>query len=270
MPLGMQRGTAMELSLTGTNLADPVALQTSFPARITIPTDNNNGKDNAKLRVRLEVPKDAPIGFHTLRLATARGMSNFRLFCIDDLPQILEVDPNRSKTTAQAVPVPCVVVGRADAEVSDYFKIAVKSGQRVSFEVLGHRLGSAFDPQITLFDAKTGRELPGGHSNDAPGLQTDPRVTYTFKEKGGYLIEVRDVSWRGGADFFLLLPIGVSPCAPAPVPMAARRGSQVSVGFSGPTVDGVAPVEVFTPSDPVADTVWLAPKGSNGLYGWPV
>src|SRR5262249_13435104 len=153
LPLGMQRGTAMEFSLTGSNLADPIALQASFPARITIPTDNNNGKDNAKLRVRLEVPKDAPIGFHTLRLATARGMSNFRLFCIDDLPQILEVDTNRSKTTAQAVPVPCVVVGRADAEVSDYFKIAVKSGQRVSFEVLGHRLGSAFDPQITLFDA---------------------------------------------------------------------------------------------------------------------
>src|SRR5262245_2958847 len=62
-PLGMQRGTALDLTLTGTNLADPTGLWTSFPAKVTIPTDNNNGKDNTKLRVRLEVPKEAPLGF---------------------------------------------------------------------------------------------------------------------------------------------------------------------------------------------------------------
>src|SRR5207249_4750568 len=81
MPLGIQRGTAMELTLTGTNLAEPTGLWTSFPAHVTIPTDNNNGKDNAKLQVHLEVPKDVPLGFHSIRLATTRGMSNFRLFC---------------------------------------------------------------------------------------------------------------------------------------------------------------------------------------------
>ena len=123
-PLGMQRGTSLELTLTGTNLAGPTGLWTSFPAQATIPIDKDNGKDNAKLRVRLEVPRDAPLGFHSIRLATTRGMSNFRLFCIDDLPQVMEVDSNRSKSTAQPVPVPCVVVGRADAEISDYYKVS--------------------------------------------------------------------------------------------------------------------------------------------------
>src|SRR5205807_4147099 len=116
VPLGIQRGETMELTLTGTNLADPTGLWTSFPANVSIPTDNNNGKDNAKLRVHLEVPKDAPLGFHSIRLATTRGMSNFRLFCIDGLPQIMEMDSNRSKTTPQAVSHPCVSVGRAEAE----------------------------------------------------------------------------------------------------------------------------------------------------------
>src|SRR5215471_5908434 len=69
-PMGMQRGTALELNLTGSNLADPTSLWTSFPAKITIPPDNNNGKDSAKLRVKLEVPADAPLGFHAIRLAT--------------------------------------------------------------------------------------------------------------------------------------------------------------------------------------------------------
>ena len=72
VPLGAQRGTTLDLTLTGTNLSEPTGLWTSFPATITIPTDNKNGKDNAKLLVHLEVPKDAPLGFHSLRLATTR------------------------------------------------------------------------------------------------------------------------------------------------------------------------------------------------------
>ena len=42
-PNGIQRGTSLELNLTGTNLTDPVAVWTSFPAKATIPTDMNNG-----------------------------------------------------------------------------------------------------------------------------------------------------------------------------------------------------------------------------------
>src|SRR5205823_973848 len=136
-PLGMQRGGKLELTLTGANLTDPTGLWTSFPAKVTIPTDMNNGKQPASLRVVLEVPADAPLGFHTIRLATTRGMSNFRPFCIDDLPQVVEAPGNNSRTTPQAVPVPCVIAGKADvAEASDFFKISVKANQRVSFEIL--------------------------------------------------------------------------------------------------------------------------------------
>jgi hypothetical protein len=267
----MQRGTKLEITLTGTNLAGPTGLWTSFPAKVTIPTDANNGKDNAKLRVLLDVPKDAPLGFHSLRLATTRGMSNLRVFCIDDLPQVLETTTdNHAKNTAQPVPIPCVVAGRADAEKSDYFRVTVKAGQRVSFEVLGRRLGSAFDPQLYIYDARTGNDLPGGHSNDAPGLQTDPRLTYTFKEAGDYLIEIRDVTYRGGADFHYRLRIGDFPCATTPYPLAVKRGSKTKVAFAGPNVEGVAPVEVTAPTDPTVSVVWLAPKGANGLHGWPV
>lgn len=269
-PVGMQRETSLEITLTGTNLAEPTGVWTSFPAKVTIPTDMNNGKDASKLRVRFEVGKDAPLGFHTIRVATTRGISNFRPFCVDDLPQLLEVDTNRNKTTPQVVPVPCVVVGRADAEVSDYFKITVAAKQRLSFDVIGRRLGSAFDPQLTLFDVRTGRELPGGYSNDAPGCQTDPRLTYTFPTAGEYLVEIRDVQYRGGADFYYRLRIGDFPCATTPIPMAAKRGSKVSVTFAGTSVESARPVEVTTPSDPGQTSVNVTPLGANGLPGWPV
>jgi hypothetical protein len=270
VPLGMQRGTTLDLTLTGTNLADPAGLWTTFPAKVTIPTEANNGKDNAKLLVRLEVPKDAPLGFHALRLGTHRGVSNLRLFCIDDLPQVLENATNHAVAMAQPVPLPCVVVGRADAETADYFKVTVTAGQRLSFEILGRRLGSAFDPQLTLYDARTGREVPAGHSNDAPGLQTDARLTHTFKDAGDYVIGVRDVSWRGGEDFNYRLRIGDFPTATTPLPLAAKRGTKASVRFTGPNADALPPVEVTVPSDPNLEEVPVAPRGANGLSGWPV
>ena len=260
LPLGMQPGSGLELTLTGTNLAEPVALWTSIPgAKVTIPTDANNGKEPAKLRVKLDVPKDAPLGLYAVRLATTRGMSNLRLFCIDDLPQVNAEAAARKKETAQAVPIPSVVIGKADQEQTDYFKVSVKAGQRLSFEVLGRRLGSAFDPQISLVDARTGREV--AYSNDSPGLQSDARLTHTFKEAGDYLVEVRDVTYRGGPDFHYRLRIGDFPCATTPVPMAAKRGSKVAVHFAGPNVEGVAPVEVTVPTDP---TVTVAAGGAEG------
>ncbi|HEY7310127.1 MAG TPA: PPC domain-containing protein [Gemmataceae bacterium] len=270
VPLGVQRGTTLDLTLTGTNLAEPTGLWTSFPAKVAIPTDGNNGKDNGKLLVRLDVPKDAPLGFHSIRLATRRGMSNLRLFCIDDLPQVLEANTNHAPAMAQVVPVPCVVVGKADAETTDYFKISVTAGQRVSFEILGRRLGSSFDPQLQLLEASTGREVPGAYSNDAPGLQTDARLTHTFKTAGEYLVAVRDVSYRGGEDFQYRLRIGDFPCATTALPLAAKRGSKVSVRFAGPNVDGVAPVEVTVPADPAVESLSVAPRGASGLHGWPV
>ena len=136
--------------------------------------------------------------------------------------------------------------------------------------MLGRRLGSPIDPQLTLFDARTGRELPGGHSNDAPGLQTDARLTYTFKDAGDYLVEIRDVSYKGGEDYFYRLRIGDFPCATTPLPLAVKRGTKATVRFAGPNVDGVAPVEVTAPTDPAVTGVVGGAARANGLHGWPV
>jgi hypothetical protein len=218
--------------------------------------------------VVLQVPKDAPLGFHRIALATTRGMSNFRVFCVDDLPQLTESDSSRSKSSPQALPYPCVVVGRLEQEAGKFFKVSVKAGQRISFEVLGRRLGTAIDPQLSLYDPRSGREL--AHDNDAPGLQNDPRLTYTFKEAGDYLLEIKDVINRGGPDFWFRLRVGDFPCATVPIPMAAKRGSKIRVGFAGPQVAGVAPVEVNVPIDPNVSTLYVTPRGPTGLAGWPV
>jgi hypothetical protein len=268
-PGGMQRGTTLELTLTGTNLAGPTGLLAGFPGKITIPNDNKNGLDNSKLRVRMEVPAGAPLGYFPLRLATTRGMSNLRLFCIDDLPQVLEAPTSHAKATPQAIPIPCVVAGTIAAEQGSYFKINVKAGQRLTFDVLGRRLGGLLDPELTIFDMR-GSMPEMAHQNDTPGCQTDARLTYLFREAGDYLIEVKDVLNRGGGDYPFRLRVGDFPNAIVPVPLMAKRGSPATVSFAGPMVDGVAPVTVNVPGDPSVDTIWVTPRGANGLNGWPV
>ncbi len=268
LPVGFQRGQSAELILTGTNLAGPTALSLATPAEATFPPADKNGTDNAKLRVQLKLPAGTPLGLYPLRLATGRGLSNLRLVAVDELPQLVEDGKNNTRETAQALPVPCAVSGRADAEKADYYRVSVKAGQRLSFDVLGRRLGSPMDPQLALYHGKSLREL--AFDNDSPGCQGDPRLTFTFKEAGDYLVEVKDVLNRGGADYVYRLRVGDFPLATTPVPLAARRGTRAKIQFAGPNVEGVAPVDVDVPADPTTTAVWVAPKGPSGLTGWPV
>jgi hypothetical protein len=270
-PMGAQPGSTIEITLTGANLNDPIALLASFPAKATFPTDANNTKDAAKLRVKLEVAADAQIGMHPIRLVTKQGVSNFRSFCIDDLPPgPTATAANRTPSTALSIPVPGVASGRIDAETSEFFRIAVKAGQRVAIEVLARRIGSALDPVIMMHDVKSGREIPSLYSDDSPGCQTDCRLTHTFKEGGEYLIEVRDSTHRGGPDFWYRLRVGDFPTAITPYPLAAKRGTKASIGFAGADLEGVSPVPLAVPADPALEAVAVVPKGARPNAGWPV
>ncbi|VTR97673.1 PPC domain-containing protein [Tuwongella immobilis] len=269
-PSGMTRGTTLELAVSGSNLDQPIGVRASFPVQAEFPTDANNGNDPGKLRVKLTVPADAPIGMQSLAIVTKRGISNATNFCVDDLPQVIEVDTNRAKTTPQVLAIPAVVAARADGEVTDWFQFAVTANQRLSFEVIGHRLGSPIDPVIRIYSQATGRELPGIYSDDAPGAQTDSRLTYTFKDAGNYLISVHDQQYRGGPNFFYRLRIGDFPIAIAAYPMGVQRGQAATVNFAGTTPDPLAPAAIPAIPD-LRSHVSAAPRyAQGGASGWPV
>ena len=268
--LGAKAGERLEITLTGTNLNDPVAVQFSCPARVTIPTDNKNGTEPGKLRVTVELPADCPPGLHTFRVATRHGVSNFRPFVVDELAATPEADTNHSKETAQAISVPAVVTGRTDAETSDYFRFKANPGQTLTFEVLARRIGSPLDPVLALHDAKTKRELVSLYADDTPGLQSDCRLVHTFKDGGEFLVEVRDSTYRGGADFFYRLRIGEFPGVTTAFPLAVQRGQAAKVGFAGPGTADIPAVSIKAPTDPTVPVVYVAPRRPGGLSGWPV
>jgi len=112
--------------------------------------------------------------------------------------------------------------------------------------------------------------MPGGHNNDSPGLQTDSRLIYTFKNAGDYLIEVRDTLWRGGDDFWYRLRLGDFPCATTPYPLSVRRGTQQTIHFAGPVAAPSLPFELVAPPDSFVHALALTPRSATGLAGWPV
>lgn len=266
--LGMKRGGAVELVLSGANLDAPLGVSLGGPGKATlVPLPK---PDPAQLKAKFELPADAPVGLYPLRVATAAGASNLRPFLVDDLDGVTETEANKSKDTPQDIPPSCSVSGRTDPEASDYFRVKVPAGRRLTVEVVARRAGSPLDPIVVLHDAKTKREMIDLYADDTPGLQGDCRLVHTFKEDADILVEVRDTTYRGGPDFFYRLRVGEFPGVTTAFPLMIQRGRDASVGFAGPGAEDIPPVAVAAPTDPAVPAVNVVPKRTTGTCGWPV
>ncbi|GBD35697.1 hypothetical protein HRbin36_00811 [bacterium HR36] len=264
-PPGGQRGSTIELTLQGRELADAVGVLATFPVQASIVPDAK--EPAARCVIKLALAKDAPLGVHALRLVTKRGVSNLLPFCVDDLPELPASGTNRSPSEAQKLPVPCVVSGRVEAEASYYFRLALHAGQRIALEVVGRRMGSPLDSVLILYDP-AGRQV--AFSDDAPGLQRDARLVYVAKENGEYLVQLRDVRYQGGGNYVYRLRIGDFPCATTAYPLVVKRGSSAKVAFAGPLLDGVSAISVTAPGDPSTLAVLATPHRPGSPPGWPV
>jgi len=259
--LGGKPGGSVETILTGTNLKDATGVWTSFGGTVTIDPKQS---DAAKLKVSIAIPAEAKLGWHSIRVATKSGISNLRPFILDDLPEVAEKD-NNTKAKPQQVAAPCVAVGTASAETADFYKLSVKSGERLTIDAVARRLGSPCDPVLIVYDG-TGKELPGLYADDTPGLQGDARVSHVFDKAMDIIVEVRDATYRGGGDFAYRLRIGNCPGATTAFPLAIERGKSAQIGFAGTKLDGVLPVAVTG----AGEVQYAAPKRAEGHAGWPV
>ncbi|MEX2288624.1 MAG: hypothetical protein WD648_16115 [Planctomycetaceae bacterium] len=259
-PQAAKPGATLDVTIAGGNLAGPTQLVTSFPCEAVLSPDvKDNGTQPASVVYRMTVPADAPVGVHALRMTSPGGTSPLKLFVVDDLPSIAGLGSNTSPATAQPIDLPVAVDGAAPARGLHFYKIKADAGQRISFEVLARRMGSTMDPMLRILDTN-GREL--AYSEDEPGLSTDAQLSYTFNTAGEYVVEVRDVAYRGGGAY--RLRIGDFPCVTVPYPMGGRRGSDVSVSFAGSDLENVVPLTLKTPSDPLVRWIPVTAKRVGG------
>jgi hypothetical protein len=261
LPQAAAPGQTVDVKIRGAGLAGPTQLWTSFPVEAVLPTEiAGNGTNAAEITYRLKVAADVSPGVHGIRVVTGTGISNLKLFAIDDLPSVAQVKPSNTVATAQALTLPVAVDGYVDNLSRDFYKFQAAAGQQVSIEVLARRLGSPLDSTVRLLDAR-GREV--AYNDDAPGLGSDSMISHTFKEAGEYVLEVRDIRYQGGGNFLYRLRIGDFPCVTVPYPMAVQRGVSSSVAFAGSTAQGAQPI----PVNVAAPTVDWLPLGARLASG---
>ena len=261
-PTGAVPGESVDLTLHGGNLTAATRVWTSFSEETPVPEKgDDHPEDASKLAIRLSIPSDAPLGIAGVRVATDKGVSELRLFVIDDLPNILEIEPNNVPKHPQDISLPTAVSGVIEAEQYDYFRFSAQKGQTLSFEIMARRLGSPMDPLVRLLDSQ-GREL--AYNDDGMGIGSDSRFMYSFDQTGDYLIEVRDIRFQGSENHFYRLRIGDFPIATAPYPMGGRRGSEIEVQLAGPQASSIERRTVKIPQAAGLDRMSIQAKTNKG------
>ena len=231
-PPCVRRGHTVRVTFTGSELGGASALWSS--------ADFVNAKliaaDSDRVTFDIRTPSEAPVGMYGFRVATHSGLSNLHLFAIDDLPirseqETVQADAlNDRPAQAQPVSLPAVVVGTSRQSDLDHFAINVEAGQRIAFEVVGSRLGKAFDPVITILDER-GRAVRT-YDND-PGLFFDFRFSHTFESAGRYVLRLHDSRYYGSERWTYMLRIGRFPESRVALPSTVLRHTRQLVSFPG-------------------------------------
>jgi hypothetical protein len=221
-PPVVERGKTTRVAVVGAELGQPLDLWSSLPpGALTARPVGAQGPSRAVFDVT--VSAQAPVGVCGVRLATVDGLGNAALLLVDDLP-VRPAPPSTAAPAKMALPV--ALWGRFREAQVDRFAIEVNAGQRVSFEIVGNRLGKDVDPLLRIRDAQG--HIVAERDNDA-GLYFDCRFEHTFVAAGTYTLEVRDARYHGSADGFYVLRMGRFPAARVAVPAAVLAGQRAEV-----------------------------------------
>lgn len=192
-----------------------------------------NKATDKQAEVTLQIAADAASGIYPLYVGCREGLSNPRLWRVDELP--LEVERPTQAGVAQPVQVPCTVQGRLQATDVDTYGFRVTSGQRLVFDLEAHRLGSPIRGVLTL-ETASGRRLAHVAVPSA-GIEPDVRLAHTFEQGGDYRIRVRELTYQGEEFCVYSLRIGALQFAETMFPLGGVRGRDTTVRLAGGTLE---------------------------------
>ncbi len=187
-PLGVNAGKQTTLNVVGTGLAGG----TTAP---------------------LAIAGDAARGVTFTQLPLPGGLSNPVGFVVHDLPEAIEAESlNNSIDRAQPIAVPCGISGRIESPADiDCYVFDAKQGDRISFDVVSQRCLSLLDSAIRILDAGGNTLVEQDDMSLGSKNLTDSALdNWTAPADGKFIVEIRDVLSRGGAEFVYLLRVNRS------------------------------------------------------------
>ena len=181
---------------------------------------------DAESKLTLKANGDAKPGVREIRLVSPTGVSNPVQVWVEQYPIVVDTPPNTDPAKAQAISLPAIIKGAINApgDIDNYRFTALK-GQQLVFNMIAARARSPLDGVLTISDAATGRELMS--NNDTFGA--DPFLAFDVPADGQYILEVRDLQYRGASDFTYRIEAGAIPFIQSLTPSSSRRGGEVDV-----------------------------------------
>ncbi|MCG8583444.1 MAG: PPC domain-containing protein [Pirellulales bacterium] len=244
-PTGAQRGTEVDVTISGAQLGDAAQLLLYEPGIEVVAVTAEKEKHNS-FKAKLKVAADCRLGMHALRVRTETGISNLLTFAVGALPEVAESEPNNEIESAQLVPLGTTATGDIALEDVDYFAVDAKKGERIVAELEGLRLGlTFFDPSLSIQDAK---RFELARSDDATLLRQDPFCSLVAPADGRYFIRVQESAFGGDDRSLYRLHIGRFPRPTALVPAGGKPGETIEVTQYGEAA-GATKHKVTIPAD---------------------
>ncbi len=227
-PRGGQRGTEIEVTLSGDRMADAQEIL-FYETGIEVTKLEVVNPQNVK--VMFKVAPDAVLGSHRFRVRTATGVSELRPFFVGALPVVAEVEPNSDFAAPQAIAINTTVHGTVDNEDVDYFVVDAKKGDRITAEVEAIRLGiTLFDAYVSIMNAA---RFELSTSDDNALVWQDGVASIVAPEDGKYIVQVRDSAYGGNGACRYRVHVGHFPRPVALLPAGGRIGEPTNVKFLG-------------------------------------
>jgi hypothetical protein len=229
-PRGAERGKAVEIVVTGTNLTPKSRLILPFKAEQSLVPEAKPNPAQAKFK--LTVDPSVPLGAYPAHLVNEEGLSSMFFFCVDAFPSVNEVEDNNTFEKAQKITIPAIVSGQCAGGDVDFFRFEAKKGQRLVLEVESARLGSGVLPQLRLTDGE--RRFIA--ADDSQSLQGDVRLVFNVPTDGSYVVELSDSRYRGVAPPHYRLVIAECDFIEEVFPLGGKRGETVGFTVRGGTL----------------------------------
>lgn len=244
-PIGAKRGGTVEITLTGTQIGQTTGLLIEGGGVTVESVSIPKNRDNTAI-AKVNIAQDALPGVRAVRALTKFGASDRQLFCVGAYNEIAEKEPNNVRDKAQEIAaMPVTINGKSDGgEDVDWYKFKAQKGLTYIFEVMAARLESPFDSVIVIQDAQ-GREL--AMNDDYFG--SDSFLAFTPKTDGDYYVQIHDLRYQGGGNFFYRLTMGAIPRVTSIFPIGGQAGRGVSFEKRGYNLGGATSQSISLPAD---------------------
>ncbi len=238
-PPGAQKGTTVEVTVGGgTDLDELDQMVFSHPGIVATPKMDANGVMVANV-FAVTIAADVPPGLYDCRVRGLFGVSNPRLFRIDTLPEIAEVEPNNVRAQATPVTLGSIVNARANGGTDvDFYSVKVTTGQTLVLRSECARLDSPMQPWIQLF-AANGRRL--AESRRVFGQEANLVFTATQDEE--LIVRVQDTVYGGGDQFVYRLSFDSRSLVDWIEPSFVAANGPTNVTLFGRHLPGGTPTE---------------------------